>query len=275
DHMQTFATQMNPAFVGRPGGEAVKPQAVDETLDAKTIIARRAAMELRSGAILNLGIGAPEYVAAVAREAGILDQFTLTVEPGAVGGEPAAGLDFGASRYPQAIISQDQMFDFYDGGGIDQAFLGLAQCDRLGDINVSRFGSRIAGCGGFINITQNAKAVFFCGTFTAQGLQTEVVNGELRIVAEGQQVKFLPAVEQITFSAAQARKMNKPVLYITERAVFTLTERGLTLTEIAPGMDLKRDVLAQMGFEPFISPGLKLMDEQIFKPQFTLRIDHE
>ncbi len=275
DHMQTFATQMNPAFVGRPGGEAVKPQAVDEALDAKTIIARRAAMELRSGAILNLGIGAPEYVAAVAREAGILDQFTLTVEPGAVGGEPAAGLDFGASRYPQAIISQDQMFDFYDGGGIDQAFLGLAQCDRLGDINVSRFGSRIAGCGGFINITQNAKAVFFCGTFTAQGLQTEVVNGELRIVAEGQQVKFLPAVEQITFSAAQARKMNKPVLYITERAVFTLTERGLTLTEIAPGMDLKRDVLAQMGFEPYISPGLKLMDEQIFKPQFTLRIDHE
>ncbi|EKO3482775.1 3-oxoacid CoA-transferase [Vibrio fluvialis] len=275
DHMQTFATQMNPAFVGRPGGEAVKPPAVDEALDAKTIIARRAAMELRSGAILNLGIGAPEYVAVVAREAGILDQFTLTVEPGAVGGEPAAGLDFGASRYPQAIISQDQMFDFYDGGGIDQAFLGLAQCDRLGDINVSRFGSRIAGCGGFINITQNAKEVFFCGTFTAQGLQTEVVNGELRIVAEGQQVKFLPAVEQITFSAAQARKMNKPVLYITERAVFTLTERGLTLTEIAPGMDLKRDVLAQMGFEPYISPGLKLMDEQIFRPQFTLRIDHE
>ncbi|GAK83312.1 acetyl-CoA:acetoacetyl-CoA transferase alpha subunit [Vibrio ponticus] len=276
EHMQTFATQMNPEFVGRKEliGDAVTCyQPSTARLDAKTIIARRAAMELIPGSILNLGIGAPEYIAQVAQQASVLQHFTLTVEPGAVGGEPQSGLDFGASRLPQAIISQDQMFDFYDGGGVDQAFLGLAQCDQFGDINVSRFGSKIAGCGGFINITQNAKHVYFCGTFTAQGLSIDVKEQRLRILKEGRQHKFIEAVEQITFSAKQALIANKPVLYITERAVFRLTLDGLELIEIAPGIDLQADVLKQMSFTPNISPNLKVMDEAIFKPQFELVIN--
>ncbi len=266
EHMQTFASQMNPEFVGR--GEKKTRQKPSEPLplNAKTIIARRAAMELRKGAILNLGIGVPEYIAQVAEEAGTLDQYTLTVEPGAVGGAPAGGLDFGASRFPEAIISQDQMFDFYDGGGIDQAFLGLAQCDEAGDINVSRFGSKIAGCGGFINITQNAKSVYFCGTFTAAGLKTEVKEGKLSILQEGKQSKFIQQVEQITFSAKQALKTKTPVMYITERAVFQLTDKGLELIEIAPGVDLQKDILEQMAFKPMISDSLTFMDSPIFQP---------
>lgn len=270
EHMQTFASMMNPEFVGKGQRKFLHVEEEKSSLDAKTIIARRAAMELKANSILNLGIGAPEYIAKVAQQAGILDSFTLTVEPGAVGGIPASGLDFGASRFPDAIISQDQMFDFYDGGGIDQAFLGLAQCDVNGDINVSRFGSKIAGCGGFINITQNAKEVYFCGTFTAKGLGVVAEAGELVIKNEGAQHKFIQQVEQITFSAAQALKNNKPVLYITERAVFRLTEQGLELIEIAPGIDLTEDVLNQMSFQPKVSANLTLMDRAIFEAEFKL-----
>lgn len=276
EHMQTFATMMNPEFVGiasHKGGQDSRPEkAVKSKLDAKTIIARRAAMELEADSILNLGIGAPEHIADVAQQAGMLDKFTLTVEPGAIGGIPQSGLDFGASRLPQAIIGQDQMFDFYDGGGVDQAFLGLAQCDAKGDINVSRFGSKIAGCGGFINITQNAKKVYFCGTFTAKGLSVDVIDQQLRINREGSQRKFIDQVEQITFSAQQAMTSNKPVLYITERAVFRLTHSGLELVEIAPGVDLEQDILQQMAFKPIVSPSLKLMHNAIFRTQFELTI---
>jgi propionate CoA-transferase len=277
EHMQTFATVMNPEFVGIALSDAVTKSIKKERipLNAKTLIARRAAMELKAGSILNLGIGAPEYIAEVAREAGVLDEFILTVEPGAIGGTPQSGLDFGASRLPQAIIGQDQMFDFYDGGGVDQAFLGLAQCDEKGDINVSRFGSKIAGCGGFINITQNAKQVVFCGTFTAQGLQLEVQNGELEIVTEGKQHKFISQVEQITFSAKQALKKGTPVLYITERAVFRLTKQSLELIEIAPGVDLHKDVLDQMAFAPVISSSLKVMDNAIYQSNFELTINRD
>ena len=276
EHMQTFATMMNPEFVGIEGySDNVtlnSSPAAQSKLDAKTIIARRAAMELKPNSILNLGIGAPEYIAEVAKQAGILDQFTLTVEPGAVGGMPQSGLDFGASRLPQAIIGQDQMFDFYDGGGVDQAFLGLAQSDVTGNINVSRFGSKIAGCGGFINITQNAKQVYFCGTFTAQGLAVEVDNQAVNLVQEGKQKKFIKQVEQITFSAAQALSNNKPVMYITERAVFQLSLSGLALIEIAPGVDLDKDILQQMEFTPVISPSLKVMPNAIFQPSFELTL---
>ncbi|KJY82946.1 3-oxoacid CoA-transferase [Vibrio galatheae] len=278
EHMQTFATMMNPEFVGVASGDDIdastKPNQVSK-LDAKTIIARRAAMELEANSILNLGIGAPEYIAQVVQQAGIMDRFTLTVEPGAVGGTPQSGLDFGASRLPQAIISQDQMFDFYDGGGVDQAFLGLAQCDQKGDINVSRFGSKIAGCGGFINITQNAKKVYFCGTFTAQGLQLEVNSQGLTIIQEGRQEKLIDQVEQITFCAQQALNSDKPVMYITERAVFRLTQHGLELTEIAPGIDLQRDILQQMTFDPVVSSSLKIMDSAIFDTQFRLKLNQD
>lgn len=276
EHMQTFATMMNPEFVGIENSDddltTSSSPSTQSKLDAKTIIARRAAMELKPNSILNLGIGAPEYIAEVAKQAGILDQFTLTVEPGAVGGIPQSGLDFGASRLPQAIIGQDQMFDFYDGGGVDQAFLGLAQSDVTGNINVSRFGSKIAGCGGFINITQNAKQVYFCGTFTAQGLAVEVDNQAVNIVQEGKQKKFIKQVEQITFSAAQALSNNKPVMYITERAVFELSPSGLALIEIAPGVDLEKDILQQMEFTPVISPSLKVMPNAIFQPSFELTL---
>ncbi|OLQ88368.1 3-oxoacid CoA-transferase [Vibrio panuliri] len=283
EHMQTFATSMNEEFVGRKPTNSdnvtkklqSQTQSDPEKLDAKTIIARRAALELIPNSVLNLGIGAPEYIARVAQQASVIQHFTLTVEPGAVGGEPQSGLDFGASRLPQAIISQDQMFDFYDGGGVDQAFLGLAQCDVKGDINVSRFGRKIAGCGGFINITQNAKRVYFCGTFTAKGLQLAVEDGSLHILSEGQQPKFVESVEQITFSAAKALENHQPVLYITERAVFRLGIHGLELIEIAPGIDLERDILKQMSFAPVISSSLKVMDKAIFKTHFELKFDSD
>lgn len=262
DHMQTFGEQMNPAYCGR--GQASEKSVAIRPLDAKKIIARRAAMELKQGAILNYGIGVPEVIAQVTDEEGITEQMIATVEPGAIGGTPAGGLSFGATAFPEAVITQDQMFDFYDGGGIDQAFLGLAECDQHGNLNVSKFGTKIAGCGGFINITQNAKQVFFCGTFTAGKMQIETGNGELTIVEDGHIHKLIDAVQQITFSAETARRNQKPVLYITERAVFKLGASTLELIEIAPGVDLEKDVLSKMGFKPTISPHLQLMDARIF-----------
>lgn len=264
-HMQTFAEPMNPAYCGR--GEVASEISQSRQLDAKKIIARRAAMELKQGAILNYGIGVPEVIAAVTDEEGITDQMIATVEPGAIGGTPAGGLSFGAAAFPEAVITQDQMFDFYDGGGIDQAFLGLAECDQNGDLNVSKFGPKIAGCGGFINITQNAKQVFFCGTFTAGKLDIETGNGQLQIVKDGHIKKLISQVQQVTFAADIARRNKKEVLYITERAVFRLAEQGLELIEIAPGVSLGRDILEQMAFSPLISPDLIVMDERIFRDQ--------
>lgn len=266
-HMQTFAEPMNPAYCGRGDKgceESEQKTGKARPLDAKKIIARRAAMELQHGAILNYGIGVPEVIAEVTDEEGITDQMIATVEPGAIGGTPAGGLSFGASAFPEAVITQDQMFDFYDGGGIDQAFLGLAECDQHGNLNVSKFGSKIAGCGGFINITQNAKQVFFCGTFTAGKLEIETGNGELTIINDGHINKLIKEVQQITFSADIARRNHKPVLYITERAVFRLGATTLELIEIAPGVDLDRDILARMDFNPIISRDLKTMDTRIF-----------
>ncbi len=244
-HPQTFAEPYSAAFAGelRVPVASVTPMA----MGARKIIARRAALELRPNAVVNLGIGMPEGVAAVAAEERLIDLITLTAEPGVIGGIPAGGLNFGAAVNTQAIIDQPYQFDFYDGGGLDIAFLGLAQADAEGNVNVSKFGPRLAGAGGFINISQNAKRVVFVGNFLADKAP-----------------KFVAEVEQRTFSGREAQRRGQHVLYVTERAVFGLHEHGLELLEVAPGLDLQRDVLGRMAFAPVIERPPALMDAALF-----------
>lgn len=265
EHDLTFGESANASYYTPVSGGETHPVPPPMTLDERRIIAARACDELSPGAIANLGIGMPEGIARIAAERGLLHDVTLTVESGPIGGMPAGGLSFGASVHPQAIIDQPAQFDFYDGGGLDFAALGAAQVDRSGNVNVSRFGSRLAGVGGFVNISQNARRLVFCGTLTSDGLEVEVVSGQLKIRREGRIRKFVQQVEQVSFSGQIAAAKHQDVLYVTERAVFRLGSEGLELIEIAPGIDLQRDVLDQIDFRPQINH-VRTMAEHLFRP---------
>ena len=261
-HWQSFAQPYNPAFSGeiRVPLQSIPPM----PMSARKIIARRAAFEILPNSVVNLGIGMPEGIANVANEEKTISLMTLTAEPGVLGGIPAGGLNFGAASNTQAIIDQPSQFDFYDGGGLDLAFLGMAQVDRQGNVNVSKFGTRLAGAGGFINISQNAKRVVFVGTFLNGG-EVAIANGQLAIADPGAGRKFIEEVEHRTFSGSHAVAKGQPVLYITERCVFQLTRDGMELIEIAPGVDLYKDILDQMDFQPVMKQPPRLMDARIFQ----------
>ena len=264
NHWQTFAERYNPSYSSEV---RIPMQSVTVMeMSARKIIARRAAFEVQANSVVNLGIGMPEGIANIAYEEKILDYITLTAEPGVIGGIPAGGLNFGAATNTEAVIDQPSQFDFYDGGGLDIAFLGLAQADLHGNLNVSKFGPKLAGAGGFINISQNAKKVVFVGTFTTGGLKVSLNGGILRIDQEGRVKKFVTNVEHVTFSGEYAIKNKQPVLYVTERCVFELTTKGMVLIEIAPGIDIDKDIRACMDFEPVIPEPPRVMDARIFSP---------
>jgi len=260
---QTVVSPYNPAF----SGEIRIPLAEIPSLpyDERKIIAMRAAMEIPGKKVVNLGVGISGLVGIAAKEMGLSSDFEFVVEQGVIGGVPAGGIEFGAASNPTAIIDSPSQFDFFDGGGLELACLGMAQVDIHGNVNVSKLGKRIIGCGGFINIAQNAKQIVFCGTFTAGGLKISVRDGKLAILQEGKHKKFVRQVDQITFSGQYARETGQKVMFVSERAVFSLGERGLVLEEIAPGVDLEKDILAHMETAPVLSPDLKEMDSRLFQ----------
>jgi propionate CoA-transferase len=266
NHWQTEALYYEPAF---SGDVRVPFGALPELpLDERLFIIRRAAFELPVNGVINVGIGVPDRLAILAGHEGVSDLMTFTTEVGSIGGVPAGWPNFGMAYNNECFIDHQNQFDWYDGGGLDVAFLGLGETDKDGNINVSKFNGRPIGCGGFVNVSQNSKKVVFCGTFTSNGLKVAVKDGKLQILQEGKVRKFREHVEQITFSGKYAAKARQSVIYVTERAVFELIDSVITLTEIAPGIDLGKDILAQMDFKPRISPELKGMPGEIFLPKW-------
>lgn len=262
-HRQTFQVPYSAVFAGDEKADiaAIEPM----PLDIRKLVGRRAAMELRQGDVVNLGVGYPEFVATVAREEEVGDLFTLTVESGATGGFPAYGLSFGAAINPTSVIDHTYQFDFYDGGGLDITFVGLAQMDLSGNVNVSRLANRVPGIGGFFNVTQSADRVVFCGQFTAGESDIVIEDGKLVIRKDGSVTKFVEAVEQITFNASVALRRGQTVMAVTERAVFKIDADGPVLIEIAPGVDLEQDIMAKMAFRPRVADELKQMDKALFE----------
>jgi propionate CoA-transferase len=262
-HMQTYGTQFNPAFSGELRLPPARAKAVE--LSDRKVIARRAVLELAPNSVINIGVGSiPDQVPLVAAEERVQDLLSLAVDSGVIGGVPTSGLDFGSAVNYQAVIDHACAFDFIDGGGLDAAFLGFGECDAQGNVNASKFGKRTPGCGGFIDISQNAKKVIFMSTFTSGGLEMAVDGGRARIVKEGRFPKFMERIGQVTFNAHTARQRRQEVLYVTERCVFRLGDRGLTLAEVAPGIDIERDILAQLPFRPVID-GPREMDPAVFR----------
>jgi propionate CoA-transferase len=265
DQRQTYKTRFSPFYSGRLRAPA---HAAEPTiLDARKVIARRSLMEFRPGDICNLGFGISQQIGTIAAEEGITDRLTLTVEQGIFGGIPAHGADGGAGVNFQARLEQPSMFDFYDGGGLDIASLSFAQVDRRGNVNVHAFDDRLRGPGGFINISARTQRLCFVGTFTAGGLRVCTDYGALHIEREGSNPKFVSNVREISFSGSAERDAAQSVRYITERAVFELTDSGLTLIEIAPGIDIERDILRHMEFEPDISEPVRMMDDRLFRQE--------
>ena len=271
DQKQTYQIDYDPALCGEKQGGSLSMESLP--FDERKVIVNRAALELCPNAVVNLGFGMPFGVGRIAEENGVADQITLSIEQGGLGGIPAGGLDSGAMYYPTAILDQPYQFDSYQGGGIDIAFLSHAQVDQHGNVNVSKFGNRIPGCGGFIDISQNAKKVVFCGTLSVKS-ELEIQDGALKILKEGTAAKFVDQVEQITFSGRYASETGQEVLYITERAVFQLIDGNVVLKEIAPGINIENDILGAMEFKPIIKQ-VSRMDEKVFTdllinfPKFT------
>ena len=262
--MQNYAVRFDPSLCGAEPRdlETIPP----DPLDARRLIARRAAFELRPGAVINLGVGISAAIPNVVAEEGIEDLVHPTIEAGVVGGIPGQGLHFGSAVNPRVILDQGYMFDFYDGGGLDIAFVSFAEVDRHGHVNVTRFGDRNDGAGGFIDITQNAKRIVFGGTLTGGGLRVAIGETGLGIEREGGIAKFVPEVGQISYNGTVGRERGQEVLFVTERAVLRPTTDGLMVTEIAPGIRLREDVVERIGFEVAVAPDLREMDPRLYRP---------
>lgn len=264
DHRQVPSATYDPKYSGDLRVPIDKISALP--LSIRKVIGRRAIQEFKGGSVVNLGIGIPgDVIGPVSAEEEKLDQMTLTIESGVIGGVPIGKNEFGITINADAILDHESQFDYYHGSGVDIAYMGAAEIDQFGNVNVSKFGGRLVGCGGFMDVTQPAKKVVFCTTFTNGGLEIAIQNGELKILREGRNKKFVDQVEQITFSGKVASSNRKKVVFVTERAVFQLDEKGLTLIELAPGIDLEQDIIRQMAFQPNISPNMKRMDRQLFR----------
>lgn len=259
DHRQCVASEFDPTLTGdaRMADGPLLPETGTPAL--RRIIAGRAMQQLRAGDVANLGQGIPSEIAALVRSTALAGRVHFTIESGVNGGIPKPVPDFGIAQEPESILRQDDQFTFYDGGGLDIAFLGFAEIDAKGNVNVSKFGSRVVGCGGFLDIAQPAKRLVFCGGFTAGATDVVVEGGQLRIMRQGAGKKFVRTLQQVTFNAARARQQDQSVFLVTERCVFDVAPEGLRVIEVAPGIDLERDVIAHMEFRPIVAGTLRPM----------------